>query len=46
MWEFSLINRNTKKQIIILGYSLKDAFRRHPSLDPEDWECMMADYID
>lgn len=46
MYEFQMWNVITKKQTILFGYSLDDAFRRHPSLNPEDWECLGYEYID
>jgi hypothetical protein len=46
MWEYGLRHRETDKEEIIFGYSLMDAFRRSPALNPDDWECVRADYID
>lgn len=46
MWEFDIIDKETQETNIIFGYTLADAFRRHPRLNPSDWECVRADYID
>ena len=46
MWEFDIIHTVTNEQKIIFGYSLKDAFQRHPSLNPNEWTCEMSTYID
>ena len=46
MWEFDIYNLVTKEHNIIFGYSEKDAFRRHPSLDTEEWVVLQSTYID
>jgi hypothetical protein len=46
MWEYGLIHKQTGREEIIFGYTLSDAFRRNPHLNPNDWECDRADYID
>ena len=46
MWEFGIMNMQTKEESIIFGYSLSDAFNRHPSLNPEEWTCWYQEYID
>jgi hypothetical protein len=46
MWEFNLANVHTDECTVIFGYTLQDAFRRNPRLDPEEWECWHAEYID
>lgn len=46
MWEFEIMNTITKETEIIIGYSLSDAFRRTPSLNPNEWEYIRQDYID
>jgi hypothetical protein len=46
MWEFEIYNEKTKQYTIIFGYSIMDAFRRSPSLNPDEWECVRIDYID
>ena len=46
MWEFDIIHKTTQEKNVIFGYHLSDAFKRHPSLDPNDWECIGETYID
>ena len=46
MWEFEIMNIVTKETGIICGYSLSDAFKRTPSLNPQEWECLRQDYVD
>lgn len=46
MWEYEIIHNVTEERRIIFGYTLKDAFRKVPSLDPNEWSCLMAEYID
>lgn len=46
MWEFDIIHKTTQEKNIIFGYSLSDAFRRSPSLNPSEWECIGREYID
>jgi hypothetical protein len=46
MWEFDIIHKITQETTIIFGYSLSDAFRRTPSLNPNEWECLGREYID
>ena len=46
MYEFELMNVNTKERIIIWGRNGKDAFRRNPDLDVNEWKVMHQTYID
>ena len=46
MWEFQIMNNKTHEVEIIFGYSLSDAFKRYPSLNPAEWTCINHDYID
>ena len=46
MWEFILIHKQTNQEEIIFGYTLSDAFKREPLLDPNEWVCMSQEYID
>ena len=46
MWEFNIMHKITQETTIIFGYSLSDAFRRTPSLNPNEWECVGQEYID
>lgn len=46
MWEFDIVNKTTQEYSIIFGYSLSDAFKRSPSLNPDEWECIGQEYID
>lgn len=46
MWEFDIIHKVTEERSIIFGYSLYDAFKRSPSLNPDEWKCVGKEYID
>lgn len=46
MWEFGIYNPATKEQAIIFGYDINNAFKRHPSLTPNDWEVTYSEYVD
>lgn len=46
MWEFDIVNTKTGETSIIFGYSVKDAFRRYPSYDPNEWSVTLQTYID
>ena len=46
MWEFDIVNEKTQEYNIIFGYSLSDAFKRYPSFNPDEWECIGQEYID
>lgn len=46
MWEFDIIHCDTQEHKIIFGYSLSDAFKRSPSLNPKEWNCVHSEYID
>ena len=46
MWEFDIYNESTGESNIIFGYNLLDAFRRNPSLNPNEWTCTGSEYID
>ena len=46
MWEVDIVNKTTGESKIIFGYSLSDAFRRSPSLNPDEWEYVSSEYID
>ena len=46
MYEFDIYNNQTKENHIIFGYTLKDAFKRNPTLNPKDWVCLGYEYID
>lgn len=46
MWEFHLLNQQTKKEKIIFGHSLSDAFRRYDELSPDEWQCIGEYYVD
>jgi hypothetical protein len=46
MWEFEIMNKETHQTTIVFGYSLLDAFKRTPSLNSNEWECVSQEYID
>ena len=46
MWEFEIMNNETKETNFIFGYSLSDAFRRYPLLNPNEWTCIGREYVD
>ena len=46
MWDFDIVNKNTQENKIIFGYSLSDAFKRSPSLNSDEWECVGHEYVD
>jgi hypothetical protein len=46
MLEFHIIHNATEERNVIFGYNLSDAFRRNPSLNPNEWTCIISDYID
>ena len=46
MWEFDIYNSVTKKYDTVWGYDVDDAFRRNPTLDPNDWEVVHSVFID
>jgi hypothetical protein len=46
MFEYELIHLETKEQRIIFGYDVRDAFRRCPNLNPEEWKVIHSEYID
>ena len=46
MWEFEIMNKSTEERTIIFGYSLCDAFKRNPQMNPNDWICITQDYVD
>jgi hypothetical protein len=46
MWEFGIENVSTNEKSIIFGYSVADAFRRHPSLNREEWSVWYSEYVD
>jgi len=46
MYEFEINNKRTNEIAFIFGYTEKDAWRRHPELDPNDWKTVHCEYID
>lgn len=47
MFEFSLHRvDDCNVEEIIFGYSLADAFRRHPELNPDEWIMYYMEYVD
>ena len=48
MTEYGLIKKNTAEmeRTVIFGRNLADAFRRHPSMNPEEWYVDYCEYID
>lgn len=46
MWELEIWNPTTQETKIIFGYSMSDAMKRNPELNPEEWECILSIYID
>ena len=46
MLEFEIMNKNTEERTIIFGYSLSNAFKRNPQINPKDWICILTTYVD
>lgn len=46
MYEFEIYNKTTDKTDFIFGYTVNDAFRRNPKLNPAEWVVILANYID
>ena len=46
MYEFSIYNNKANVELGIFGYTLSDAFKRNPELNPKDWVCLGYEYID
>ena len=47
MYEIELaLKANSSKRLFVYGYSVEDAFRRKPELNPEDWDVWYQEYID
>jgi len=45
MYEFEIINKANETRTIF-GYNVRDAFRRCPNLNPEEWTVIHREYID
>lgn len=46
MYEYEIYNERINEHGFIWGYSVDDAFRRHPSLDRNEWKVIFSEYID
>lgn len=48
MYEFWIYKKDDpdEPEEVIFGYSLKDAFRRNPEYNPDEWELLSYEYID
>lgn len=46
MYEYEIWNEVKQESIYIWGYNVKDAFRRHPELNPKEWKIICSEYID
>lgn len=45
MYEYEIINKTTKDELWICGYSFKNACERK-GLEPNDWTITYSEYID
>ena len=45
MWEFDIVNKNTKESRIMFGYNEADAFRRS-GYDPNEYSVVGRTYVD
>lgn len=47
MYEIELAYKtDNSKRLFVYGYSVADAFRRKPELNPDEWEIWYKEYID
>lgn len=46
MYEFEIINKTTNEKTFIFGCSYTNAIKRNPHINPNDWECVRAEYVD
>ena len=46
MYEFEIYNPTTNEHDFIHGYTVKDAWERRPSLNPDEWKIIFREYID
>lgn len=46
MYEFEIMHKVTKERIIIWGRNERDAYRRNPDLDINDYKRVACTYID
>ena len=46
MYEYEIWNEAKQENGFIWGYSVNDAFRRHPDLNRNEWEVISCEYID
>lgn len=45
MYEYELINKNTKEKTIVYGYNDNNVFTRN-NLNKDEWTIIIKDYID
>lgn len=46
MYEYEIYNERTNESDFIYGYSVDNAFDRHPNLDRNEWKVIFSEYID
>lgn len=46
MYEYYIVHKVTGEESYVWGYNYTNAMSKAPGLNPDEWKCVHAEYID